>query len=90
MKMIIAWDLKKVYAEDDITEMIIDFYNNYKEYLDYPTKEEYIKECYNNSNNSNKKEYETSEESYYEYLVDEFDWFIYSHDDLYTIKTIKV
>lgn len=85
--IIIAWELKKIYTSDDITEMIIDFYNNYKEYLDYPTREEYIKECYNNSNEN---QYITGEEAYHEYLFDEFDSFVYSNEDLYTIETIEI
>ena len=85
MEMIIAWDLKKVYTEDDFVEMIEDFYNEYKYNLDYPTIKEYIEDCFGGSVKD-----ETSEEAYWEYLINEFNLFIHNNEDLYTIKTIKV
>ena len=75
MKMIIAWDLKKVYAEDDFVEMIEDFYNEYKDNLDYPTIEEYIEDCFGGSVKD-----ETSEEAYWGYLIDEFEVFLHQED----------
>ena len=83
--ILISWELKKIYTFDNMKEIITDFCKTYEKYLDYPTLMDFVQD-----NNLDRSEYESEEEAYYEYLINEFDLFIHNNEDLYTIKTIKV
>lgn len=89
--IIIAWELKKVYTSDDLTEMVEDFIENYNDFLDYPTIQDYISDFYDNYDDiKNLSEMmEEIEEDYYDYISNEIDLFIYSNEDLFEIKTIE-
>lgn len=89
--IIIAWELKKVYTSDNYTEMVEDFIENYNDFLDYPTIQDYMSDFYDNYDDiKNLSEImEEIKEDYYDYVSNEIDLFIYANEDLYTIETIE-